>query len=308
VTTEVGLRIPHELFLQEPTALRNCMARVEGSVIDRVTVGDHVSFHGGRGFDGLLQSAVLAGLATRVTVQTAVYLLALRHPVPTARQVVTVANLAPGRFVFGVGLGGEDPHELEVCGVDPRTRGARLDECLSIVRRLLDGETVDHQGRFFNFEGARILPTPGHPVPIVVGGRSEAAVRRVAHLGDGWLGLFVSPQRYRDVVDQIDTEAIAVGRASVAWRHAMHFWCSFDPAPDRVATAMEDLYKLPFSRFERYTPWGSPEEVAARIRPYVAAGARTVNLGPVSKSIEHSVDGVAEVRRLLALDDPGTHA
>jgi alkanesulfonate monooxygenase SsuD/methylene tetrahydromethanopterin reductase-like flavin-dependent oxidoreductase (luciferase family) len=302
---DVGLRIPHELFLQEPSALRACVARVEASGIDRVTVGDHVSFHGGRGFDGLLHAAVLAGLATRVTVQTAVYLLALRHPVPTARQVVTVASLAPGRFVFGVGLGGEDPHELEVCGVDPRTRGARLDECLSVVRRLLRGEPVDHHGRFFDFEAARILPKPAQPVPIVVGGRSDAAVRRVARLGDGWLGLFVSPERFGDVVGEIDAEATVSGRGAVAWRHAMHFWCSFDPMPDRVAAAMEELYKMPFSRFEKYTPWGTPDEIAARIRPYVAAGAHGVNLGPVSESIERSVDGVAEVRRILELDEQG---
>jgi alkanesulfonate monooxygenase SsuD/methylene tetrahydromethanopterin reductase-like flavin-dependent oxidoreductase (luciferase family) len=300
VTADVGLRVPYELFQQPPSALRACVERAEAAALDRLTIGDHVSFHGGQGFDGLLQAAVLAGLATRVSIQTGVYLLALRHPVPTARQIATVANLAPGRFVLGVGLGGEDRHELEICGIDPRTRGARLDECLAAVRPLLGGDAVDHHGRFFDFHDARILPSPRQPVPIVVGGRSDATVQRIARYGDGWLGLFVSPRRYAEVVGQIDEAASAEGRAETSWYHGMHFWCSFDPSPDRVARAMEALYELPFDRFERYTLWGEPADVAERIRPYLDAGAAYVNLAPVCATTEETVDGAAEVRRLLA--------
>ena len=62
------------------------------------------------------------------------YLLLLRNPVTVARQLSSLAQLAPGRLVFGVGLGGDDPHELEVCGVDPRTRGRRMNDCLTVVR------------------------------------------------------------------------------------------------------------------------------------------------------------------------------
>jgi alkanesulfonate monooxygenase SsuD/methylene tetrahydromethanopterin reductase-like flavin-dependent oxidoreductase (luciferase family) len=297
---DVGLRVPYELFQQDPSALRACVQRAETAGLDRLTIGDHVSFHGGQGFDGLLQAAVLAGLTTRATVQTGVYLLALRHPVPTARQVATVANLAAGGFVLGVGLGGEDRHELEICGVDPRTRGARLDECLAVVRALLAGDAVDHHGRFFQFEGARILPSPRLRVPIVVGGRSEATVRRIARYGDGWLGLFVSPRRYGEVVGQIDDVAAVERRPATTWYHGMHFWCSFDESPDRVARAMEALYELPFERFERYTLWGDPAEVAERVRPYLDAGAAYVNLAPVCTTTEETVDGAAEVRRLLA--------
>lgn len=295
----VGMRVPYHLFQQEPSALRACVARAEAAGIDRLTVGDHVSFHGGQGFDGLLQCAVLAGLATTIGVQTGVYLLALRHPVPTARQIATVANLAPGRFTLGVGLGGEDPHELEICGVDPSTRGRRLDESLDAVRALLTGRSVDHDGPFFSFRDARILPVPEQPVPIVVGGRSDAAIRRTALRADGWLGLFVSARRYGEAVAQVEGVAAEHGRTGVTWHHGMHFWCSFDRTPDRLAAAMEDLYKLPFDRFERYAPVGTPGEIAALVRPYLAAGATHVNLAPVSATVEEGVDGVAEVKRLL---------
>ena len=127
-TSPSGCGSRTRLFEQDARALRAAVARAESSGIDHLVVGDHVSFHRGRGYDGLLHAAALASLTETLTIETGVYLLGLRHPVPVARQVTSVAQLAPGRFVFGVGLGGEDRHELEVCGVDPTTRGRRLDE------------------------------------------------------------------------------------------------------------------------------------------------------------------------------------
>src|SRR6266508_3664232 len=87
--------------------------------LDHVIVGDHISFRGGRGTDGLIAAAIYAALEPRLTTYLSVYLLPLRHPVPVARQLATVATFAPGRIVFGVGVGGEDRHEIEICGVDP---------------------------------------------------------------------------------------------------------------------------------------------------------------------------------------------
>ncbi len=167
----VGFRPPHEVFAEGPAALRGLLTRADALGIDQVCVGDHVSFHGGRGFDGLVQATALAALAPRMAVHTAVYLLPLRHPVPVAWQVASLAELAPGRLVFGVGLGGEDRHEVAVCGVDPATRGLRTDECLSIVRRLLAGDSVTYAGQFFQLRDASIAPAPSPPVPILVGGR-----------------------------------------------------------------------------------------------------------------------------------------
>src|ERR1700683_399273 len=105
---------------------------VEATSIARVCVGDHVAFKGGRGFDGLVNATALATLSQRITVQTAVYLLPLRHPVPVARQGASLAPVAPGRVSFGVGIGGEDPAELRACGIDPATRGHRMDEALAV--------------------------------------------------------------------------------------------------------------------------------------------------------------------------------
>src|SRR5271167_5090113 len=202
----VGLRVPHELP-GGAAGLRDFVARVEATGIDRLFTGDHVTFTDGRGFDGLLNATAVAMASRRLTVQTAVYLLPLRHPVPVARQVASLAALAPGRLVFGVGLGGEDPAELRACGVDPATRGRRMDEALAVLRPLLAGAEVTLDGDFFRLDQVRIAPAPEPPVPIVVGGRSDAALRRVARHGDGWLGLWVSPERYADATMRISQYA-----------------------------------------------------------------------------------------------------
>jgi alkanesulfonate monooxygenase SsuD/methylene tetrahydromethanopterin reductase-like flavin-dependent oxidoreductase (luciferase family) len=294
----IGCRIPFTLFEQDARALRTCVAQVEAVGLDHVCIGDHVSFHGGQGFDGLLQAAALASLTPSLVVETAVYLLALRHPVPVARQVATLAQLAPGRFVFGVGLGGEDRHELEVCGVDPKTRGRRLDEALHIVSMLLAGETVDFAGRCFRVEQATIRPTPPERVPIVIGGRSDAALRRTARHGDGWLGLFVSADRYADALSTVEELAAAQGRAGNGWHHGMHVWCGVGSS-DRLAETMESLYQVPFERFARYAPCGSADDIAAFVRPYLDAGARHVNLAPVAATPEAAIDAAAEIAELL---------
>ena len=298
----VGLRAPYDAP-GGAAGLSRFVAQVEATGIDRVCVGDHVTFKGGRGFDGLLNATALAMASRRVIVQTAVYLLPLRHPVPVARQVASLAALAPGRLLFGVGLGGEDPGEMRACGVDPATRGRRMDEALRVVRPLLDGGEVTMSGAFFSLDRVLIRPTPSPPVPIVVGGRSDAALRRVARYGDGWLGLWVSPERYADAVDRISGYASDAGRPLTRWQHGMHVWCGFgtpaEAARSRLAAAMEDFYQTPFSKFERYCPCGTPEDIAASLRRYVDAGCRSFNLIPLADSEQVAIEGADAVRAAL---------
>src|SRR6478735_521190 len=120
--------------------MRSALDKIEAAGIDHVGIGDHISFYVGFGYDGLLRAAMILGASRRLRVVIGVYLLPLRHPLPVARQLADIADLAPGRLTFGVGVGGEDPHELEICGVDPRTRGRRMDESLEILRGLGEGK------------------------------------------------------------------------------------------------------------------------------------------------------------------------
>jgi len=98
---------------------RRLITRAEAAGLDHLAVGDHISFHTGAGADGLLAAATVLAVSERLSANTAVYLLPLRHPLLVARQLADISTRAPGRFIFGVGIGGEDRHEAEVCGIDP---------------------------------------------------------------------------------------------------------------------------------------------------------------------------------------------
>ncbi|HXS61742.1 MAG TPA: LLM class flavin-dependent oxidoreductase [Streptosporangiaceae bacterium] len=300
----VGIFPPQDLLEQEPGVALSFLSGVAMEGLDHICCGDHVSFFGGMGFDGLVQATALTMLQATLPVYTGVYLLPLRHPVLVARQIADLARIAPGRLIFGVGIGGEDRHEVQVCGVDPATRGRRMDECLAVVRQLLDGKAVTLPGEFFDLEEAVIAPVPAEPVPIIVGGRSDAAIRRAGRFGDGWLGIWNSPRRFSAAVILANEEAALAGRPTPPSRHAMQVWCGFadtkEAARAQLAPAMESFYQLPFERFERYCPYGTPEDVAEFLAPYVEAGCGEFNLIPQTSDPDLMITGAAAVKKLLA--------
>jgi alkanesulfonate monooxygenase SsuD/methylene tetrahydromethanopterin reductase-like flavin-dependent oxidoreductase (luciferase family) len=304
-SARVGMFPPMDLLDRGPEAARAFLARVGEAGIDHVCCGDHVSFTGaGMGFDGLVQATALALLHPTLPVYNGVYLLPLRHPVLVARQVADIDRLAPGRLIFGVGVGGEDRHEVSICGVDPATRGLRMNECLTVVRQLLTGTAVTFHGRFFDLDEAVITPAPATEIPIIIGGRSDVAIRRAGRLGDGWLGIWNSPRRFAVAVEMAAAEAARTGRPGPPARHAMQVWCgladSKETARACLAPAMQAVYQLPFERFERYCPYGTAEDVAEFLAPYVDAGCTEFNLIPQSPDHDRAVAGTAAVKRLLA--------
>jgi alkanesulfonate monooxygenase SsuD/methylene tetrahydromethanopterin reductase-like flavin-dependent oxidoreductase (luciferase family) len=297
----VGCAVPSQATgLDE---VRTALRSIAEAGLDHVMVSDHVSFRGGHGVDGLIAAALYAALEPRLATYLSVYLLPLRHPAPVARQLATLATHAPGRLIFGVGIGGEDRHEVEICGVDPATRGRRMDECLAVLRGLLTGEPTTFHGQQLDLEEARIVPPPPVPIPIVVGGRSDAAIRRAGRLGEGWLGIWCSTRRFAAAVELAAEEAARAGRGPVDWRHGMMVWCGIGPSREEawghVAAAMEQVYRLPFESFERYVPYGTPADVAEALRGYVAVGCRSFNLVPCAADGAAAIAGAGEIRRLL---------
>jgi alkanesulfonate monooxygenase SsuD/methylene tetrahydromethanopterin reductase-like flavin-dependent oxidoreductase (luciferase family) len=287
----------------DPERMRARLGQVADASVDHLCVGDHVSFFVGAGSDGLISATSLLAVQAALPVYVGLYLLPLRHPVTVGRQLATIAQLAPGRLTLGVGLGGEDRHEIEICGVDPKTRGRRMDECLLILRGLADGTPFTFDGEFFAVNEALVLPAPSPSIPFIVGGRSDAAVSRAATLGDGWLGIWVSPRRYGSVRDHITRQAVEVGRDPSRFEHALNVWCGFAPtreaAREQLATQMQSFYQMPFEPFERYSPYGTPEDVAAFLRPYIDAGCSTFNVIPCASDDDHAIAAVGELRTLL---------
>jgi alkanesulfonate monooxygenase SsuD/methylene tetrahydromethanopterin reductase-like flavin-dependent oxidoreductase (luciferase family) len=174
---------------------------------------------------------------------------------------------------------------------------------LPLVRGLLRGEAVTGTGPHFPVEQVRFRSTAAEDVPILVGGRSPAALRRAGLHGDGWLGLWVTSERFRDSCTDIAAAAASAGRGQVHWQHAMHVWCGFDDdadvARDRLAAAMEGLYRTPYEKFSRYSPAGRPAEIAAFLQDYVKAGCRSFNLLAVAADDSAAIDGARQVRAIL---------
>lgn len=286
-----------------PTEKARLLQLMADAGIDAVLQADHVSFRNGSGVDALVMMAGLSGLHPTLGLHIGVYLLPLRHPVPVARSLATLSQLAPGRVVFGVGIGGEDRHEVEVCGVDPRTRGRRCDEALSILRPLLAGDDVTFQGRHLSVEACRIRPVPQPPIPILVGGRSDAAIRRAGRFGDGWLGAWCSPARFTAAMATCEEQAAAAGRGPVAWRHKYQPWVGLAATREEgravVADAMQRFYGLPFEAFERYTPYGTPDDVATALEPYLRVGVREFDLSLCGPDPETAIGLGGEVAALL---------
>ena len=287
----------------DPKRLRATLGRIADAGVDHLCVGDHISFFVGAGSDGFISATALLAVQPELPVYVGLYLLPLRHPVPVARQLATIAQLAPGRLTLGVGIGGEDAHELEICGVDPTTRGRRMDESLLILRGLADGTPFSFDGEFFALENALIMPAPMPSIPLIVGGRSDAAIGRAARLGDGWLGIWVSPRRYAAVRERIACSAAEVGRDAGRFEHALNVWCGFgttrENAREQLAAQMQRFYQMPFEPFERYSPYGTPEDVAQFLHPYIEAGCSAFNVIPCACDDDSAIAAVGELRALL---------
>jgi len=255
----------------------------ERAGIDGLFAGDHVTFYG-RGNDGLLNLAPVAAVTERIELRTSVYLLPLRHPVPVALQCAMLDQLSNGRFILGIGVGGEDPAEFRACGVDPTTRGARTNEALRIMRALWTRDRVTFHGRHFQIEDVGLEPKPlrASGVPVFVGGRSDAALRRAARYGEGWTGIWVSVRRFQEARERISEFAAAAGRDGDAIEMGIQVWVGVNKDADVgraiVGARMEAFYNQPFDLFERYTPYGPPSAIAEHLAPYIEAGCRHVNL------------------------------
>ena len=259
--------------------------KVERAGFDSFWLDDHIAFRGNF-LESLAALAAAAARTERITLGSLVYLLPLRRPAIAAKAAATVDYLSGGgRFIFGVGVGGEEVREFEVCGVARGERGARTDEAIEVLRKLWSGKAVSHEGQFFRFTDARQSPqplTPGGP-PIWVGGRSEAAQRRAALLADGYAPYLFSPARYEKALENVRRLAAEAGRAlddpQKPWTPALHLFVNLrEKESDALDQGAENLcvrYGMDMrDAAERYLLHGSIARCAERVAAYRKAGVR----------------------------------
>ena len=165
-------------------------------------------------YDAFAYLSFLAAKTSRIRLGTNVYLLGLRHPFVAARAVLTLDIVSGGRAEVGVGAGWLRS-EWQAAGLDPRTRGRRLDESLAVCKRLWSEDSVAHSGEFYRFDAVKFEPKPlqqPHP-PLHIGGESDAALARVARYGDGWFGVGHDLQSIEPVLQRLQGALRAQGRA-----------------------------------------------------------------------------------------------
>ena len=277
------------LALKPPAEQFEVVRRVEALGFDSVWTGDHVSFHGPI-LEPLTLLASYAPITSRIRLGTGVYLLALRAPAVAAKTAATLDVLSGGRLIFGVGVGGENPKEFELCGVPHRERGARVTEGIEVVRTLWRDTPASFKGRFTSFEGVSIDPKPVQRPgpPIWIGGRSEAALTRAGRQGDGWISYVVQPERYAQGVEKIRAAAAAAGRTLAGfefghlafvtlgrdWESAKAVWAAH--LSKRYAQDFEPLAR-------KYGIIGTPEQCAEQLARFRDAGCTYIVLNAIGE-------------------------
>jgi len=160
-----------------------------------------------------------------------------RHPVLVAKQLASLAGLAPGRVLPVFGLQPALAAERGLFSVPPGQRGAVFDEALTLLRLMLTNETVTYDGAFYSVASASVGALPAKPLDIWLGGSAPAGLRRIGRLADGWLGSFLTPPEAARAVATINDAADEAGRAVDQDHFGTSLAIAFDGIPDTLAAA-----------------------------------------------------------------------
>jgi probable F420-dependent oxidoreductase len=168
-----------------------------------------------------------------VKVGTGVMVLPGRHPVHVAKQLASLARLAPRRILPVFGLQAARAHERALFPVEGR-RAAVFDEALVVVRRLLTEPRVTHHGEFFTLDDIGVGFLPSKPLDLWLGGTAEPALRRIGRLADGWLASFVTPDEAANGIAVIKAAAAEAGRGIEDDHYGVTIPVAFGDVPDQL--------------------------------------------------------------------------
>lgn len=278
-----GYSIPSNQGFEDAHELVELAALAEAQGFDSVWASEHL-FHssyiaqrlGNRPyFEPLTMLTAVAAVTARVRLGTSVLVLPWHDPARLAKTVATLDHLSHGRVTVGIGVAITED-EFENLGVDFKSRGRRCDDALAALKALWTEEVPTHSGEFYSYAGLKFSPKPKqspHP-PILVGGGTQAALRRTARFGDGWHALRQSPNQIRAALATLRRLTEVQERDSNQLQISISIPVAFDAPASRRAP--EDQTSLK----------GKASDLAATILAYRDAGVHemVMSLGSDAKS------------------------
>ncbi|MDP9167060.1 MAG: TIGR03854 family LLM class F420-dependent oxidoreductase [Actinomycetota bacterium] len=214
-----------------PDQLPHLVDRLEAAGIDSLWFSELVYTDAVDPFVGM---AYALARTQRLKVGTSVVILPGRHPVLVAKQLASLAALAPKRVLPVFGLRSAIPAERDLFVVPEGRRGAVFDESLRLLKSALSSDGSDFSGEFFTSRSMAVGPRPATPLDVWLGGSSPAGYRRIGRFGDGWLGSFLTPAEARQGRESIESAAAAAGRAIEPDHYGINVAVAQNGLPDDV--------------------------------------------------------------------------
>jgi alkanesulfonate monooxygenase SsuD/methylene tetrahydromethanopterin reductase-like flavin-dependent oxidoreductase (luciferase family) len=232
-------------------------------------------------YEPLVALGAVAAVTERIGLMTAVLLLPYRqNAAVVAKQAATLHRLSHGRFTLGAGLGSRDD-DYTASGMTTRGRGKRMDAMLDQVRRLLDGEEVGYAGGV----GPDVSDNPPQ---LVIGGSADAAFRRAAQYGDGWMMGGGPPERFPGLVEKLTAAWREHGREGEPRKMALQYFAMGDDPEGATEASIGHYYASagPYREQIVAATAKGEDQVRERVRQFEQAGADELILFPASPDPE----------------------
>ena len=254
---------------------------------DHIWLGDSVTVLEKARGDCLTTMAALATRTDKIRIGAVPMLPALRNPVLLAHALATLDVISKGRIILGVSVGPVRDYiqrQFAACGVPPQEKAGRMSESIEIMRRLWTETTVSYDGRYYKLRDVGILPHPAQKpgIPIwIAADRHENAFKRVGRLGDGWVTLAPTLERFAAARQKIDEYAREQGRAGKCRPTGLFAAFNIQADGERARAEgwqwMERFFEQPKEKLGHFFAiFGTPEECARLLKGYAAAGLTTI--------------------------------
>src|SRR5215472_6754385 len=293
---EFGVHLPLVAFRRQAFSLAQLIDYAETAEqlgFTTLCANDHLTFSR-PWLDSLTTLAAVLVRTARMTLMTTVALPVVRVPVPLAKSLAALDVLSGGHLIAGVGPGSL-PQDYALAGIAFEERWKRFDEAIQLLRSLLHRNAPPFRGQFYAEASTPLEPFPAQEpgVPIWIGSwGSEAGLRRVARLGDGWLAsaYHVTPASFADALARLHQSLRQVGREKAGFPHAlgsMFYYVTEDRhlAEELLVEAVSPALGRPIELLRERLPIGTPGECAEKLHKLQAAGVERIFLWPIADEV-----------------------